>query len=264
VRNTLLSLCSGCLLLGAGAGAAAAKEGKAAEAAPVDTAADVSAVKDKLKLLTDGKKHYFALVPFGPSEHVYYGDGKVFHAQRIIGGGKDGTTSFEFNFWEPRVNQGRTVELKAGKYSVTCDKRETALTLVPDAEAKGILAAAKFFTPRWKHKAHALARDDRGVYYYVDQAREPADSKVFRLFSGPKGGMKPLKMTNVVSDSEGEIFTTPAGDLRLILDRGETAWVQGKKRTLLTNLNIEDNPLVIYNDLGVYVGQRLGTPCDDL
>jgi hypothetical protein len=27
---------------------------------------------------------------------------------------------------------------------------------------------------------------------------------------------------------------------------------------------IEDNRVFIYTDLGVYAGQRLGTPCDDL
>ena len=42
------------------------------------------------------------------------------------------------------------------------------------------------------------------------------------------------KMTNAVSDSEGEIFTTRAGDLRLVIDRQKTSeWVQGGKKTVL-------------------------------
>ena len=94
--------------------------------------------------------------------------------------------------------------------------------------------------------------------------REPEDSKAFRLFAGPKGNLKPLKMTNVVSDSEGEIFSTRTGSLRLVLNKDDYAWVNGKEHLKLVPVPIEDNHVLIYTDLGVYTGQRLGTPCDDL
>ncbi len=84
----------------------------------------------------------------------------------------------------------------------------------------------------------------------------------FRLYSGPRGSMKPLKMVNVVSDSEGDIFSTKSGELRLVLDKKESAWVQKGKRQQLKSLPVEDNVALIYSDLGVYVGQPLGTPCD--
>jgi hypothetical protein len=263
VRSSALLLLPGLLTLGATA-ASAAKPDKA-DKGPPDAEADVTAVKDKLKLLTDGKKHYVAVVPFGPSEHFYYGDGKSFYAQRVFGSSSSGTESFDFTFWEPRVKAAwqASFQFKDSKYEMLCEDRKTELKPVPDAESKELLAAAKFFTPRWKHQGHALARDDRGVYYFVDKVRDPK-SKVYRLYSGPKGAMKPLKMTNVVSDSEGEIFATPAGELRLVLDRSQTAWIKGKKRTQLINLPVEDNHVLIYTDLGVYTGQRLGTPCDDL
>jgi hypothetical protein len=35
-------------------------------------------------------------------------------------------------------------------------------------------------------------------------------------------------------------------------------------RILLISLPLDDNRVLIYTDLGVYAGQRLGTPCDDL
>jgi hypothetical protein len=35
-------------------------------------------------------------------------------------------------------------------------------------------------------------------------------------------------------------------------------------RILLVGLPLDDNRVLIYTDLGVYAGQRLGTPCDDL
>jgi hypothetical protein len=239
-----------------------------AQQAPAEPVVDVVAVKDKLRILTDGKKHYLALIPFDDSgwTHVYYGDGKTFHALRIIGSGASGKESFDLTFWEPRVKARyqASVEFRGGKYGVQCDTRKTELTAVPEPESTAMIAGATFHKPLWRFRAFALARDDRGNYYYVDRQREPEDSLNFRLFSGPRGSLKPLKMVNVVSDSEGQIFSTKAGDLRLVLDRKEAAWVKGKARTKLTPLPIEDNAALIYTDLGAYTGQRLGTPCDDL
>jgi hypothetical protein len=234
---------------------------------PSEPALDVATVKDKLVVLHDGKKHYLALVPFAESwDHVYYGDGKTFHQQRIAGYGASGKESFDLTFWEPRVKARwmASIDFKGGKYTVQCDTRKTELTPLPETEAAVIIGAASFHKPLWRHRAFALARDDRGTYFYVDRQREPEDSLNFRLFSGPRGSLKPLKMVNVVSDSEGQIFSTKTGDLRLVLDRKEAAWVKGKARTTLVPLPIEDNAQLIYTDLGAYVGQRLGTPCDDL
>ena len=232
---------------------------------------DVGPVKDKLEILSDGKQHYLALIPFDQGSdaawtHVYYGDGKSFYALRIIGSGANGRESFDFTFWEPRVKARYQAEVsfKAGKYEVQCDTRQTELAPLPRSEAVAMIAAATFHKPLWRFHAFALARDDRGTYYYVDRQREPEDSLNFRLYSGPRGAVKPLKMVNVVSDSEGKIFSTKSGDLRLVLDRHEAAWVKGKARTTLVPLPIEDNAPLIYGDLGAYTGQRLGTPCDDL
>jgi hypothetical protein len=229
-------------------------------------AADISAVKDKLKILTDGKRHFVAVVPFGPSEHLYYGDGKALFAQRVFGSSSSGTESFDFTFWEPRVKARyqASFEFRDGKFQVQCEERKTVFTPLPDEESRAMLEKARFFAPRWQHRAHALARDERGTYYYVDRLREPEDSKSFRIFAGLKGSIRRLKMVNVVSDSEGEVFATRSGDLRLVLARNEVTWVQGKKRTKLIPLPVEDNHVLIYTDLGVYTGERLGTPCDDL
>jgi hypothetical protein len=223
--------------------------------------------KEKLLVLSDGKQHFVAIVPFGETmDHLYYGDGKTFWAQRVIGGSSSGTESFDRVFWEPRVNARwkASVNLKEAKYSVQCDDRATELRLLPDAERTALLAEARFFAPRWKHRAYALARDNQGKYYYVDKIRQPEESRSFRLYVGNKGSLKLQKMINVVSDSEGDIFATKSGSLRLILDKHETTWVAGKKKTPLISLPVEDNVILIYTDLGAYTGQRLGTPCDDL
>jgi hypothetical protein len=228
---------------------------------------DLGPAKDKLLVLSDGKKHFVAVVPFGDTfEHLYYGDGKTFWAQRVVGGGSSGTESLDRVFWEPRVDAPwkASFDLKDGKYTVQCDDRKIELRPVPEAERAGLLGEARFFEPRWKHQAYALARDSQGKYYYVDKVRKPEQSRSFRLFVGMKGSLKPQKMINVVSDSEGDIFATKSGSLRLILDKHETTWIAGKKKTALINLPIEDNHVLIYTDLGAYTGQRLGTPCDDL
>lgn len=260
------------VLLAACGGSAAPHGG--ATAGPPATAdrVDISPVRADLEVYTDGQGHMIALVEPDPERKVpddlrlFYGDGKTFHAQRRFGGGRNGDESFDSTFWEPRVDSGWKANFgyKDGKYKVQCDDRTTELTVVPKEEAQKILDEATFLKTRWKRKAHALARDNSGTYYYVDRAREPEDSKDYRIFRGPKGGLKPLRMTNVVSDTEGDIFVTKAGRLRLVLDRRETVWLEGKRQTKLTPLDPGDNHVLIYSELGVYEGEPLGTPCDDL
>jgi hypothetical protein len=232
---------------------------------------DIAPYREKMRVLTDGKGHYLALLPFtysdGPDTGwMFYGDGKTFYAQRRYGGGRNGNESFDTGFWEPRVAGGYKAQLsyKDKKYSLQCDERKTDLTPVDKAATQEMLGSAKFMKARWKRKAYALARDNSGTYYYVDKAREPEENKDFRVFRGPKGAIKPLKMTNVVSDVAGDIFVTKAGKLRLVLDKNETSWLEGSKVIKLTPLNIEENHVLVYNELGVYSGEALGTPCDDL
>jgi len=83
-----------------------------------------------------------------------------------------------------------------------------------------------------------------------------------RIFVGPKGGLKELPMTNIVSDSVGEIYSTKKGELRFIVSQNAAQWVRGAVKTELTIVPVEDNVKMIYGDLGVYEG-TLGTPCDE-
>src|SRR5262249_10965891 len=138
---------------------------------------------------------------------------------------------------------------REGKAEVHCEERKTEVTRLGDTEASAMLQAAKFHKPRWKFRAYAIARDKTGKYYYVDRQREPEDNRNFRLFAGPRGSLKPLKMTNVVSDSEGDIFSTKSGQLRLVLGKKESSWIQGKNETKLLLLPLEDNVVLIYRDL---------------
>jgi hypothetical protein len=235
--------------------------------------ADVSAYKDHLKVLTDGKGHFAALLPFTISDSddtgyfFYSGDGgKTFFAQRRTSGGKDGNKQFNFMFWDPR-STGSSLYYTDKKYTLSCDKRSTAMTALSKEDAQKLLAGAKFMNVKWKRRAYTLARDNNGVYYYVDQAREPEGNKDFHVFKGPKGAVKQQEMVNVVSDGEGNIFVTKNGKLRLVLDKHETSWIQGAgKPTPLTPLDLDMyvNSILVYTELGAYTGDTLGTPCDDL
>jgi len=251
----------------AGGKALAAGVDKAAAHESDASAVDISQVKKDLVVLSDGKQHYVAIVPFEDIyTHFYYGDGKRFYAQRVSGGGSNGKEAWDRIFWEPRVNEPWKggIGFRKGAYTVQCGDRATEFKPLEAEEQAKILGSASFFKTLWIHRAYALARDNKGNYYYVDRLREPEDNKTFRLFAGTRGNLKLLKMTNVVSDSQGDIFTTKKGELRLVLDRKKPSWFAGKSETELISLPLEENRIMIYSDLGVYAGQRLGTPCDDL
>lgn len=239
-------------------------------AAPAETLEVTDKAKEKMVVLTDGKGHYVSVIPWGREDDrlFYAGDGKKFYSVPIVGGGSEQGKRFNIVFVDPRYyiqfNWRTDLTFLEGKYTLSCGPRKVSLDPVDPAKAKDMIAAASFAPSPRKYRAYALARDTRGVYYYVDRGARPGTEKQFRLFVGPKGGLKPQKMTNVVSDSEGDIFSTKTGSLRLILSKNESSWLQNEKPTKLTIVPVEDNAAMIYTELGVYTGERLGTPCDDL
>jgi len=264
--KTLSSVVVLSILLG-GAQAALATPTVTGDPPPVD----ISAYKDKLVVWTDGKSHYLAMVMTSHDPPYFWSaDGKKFYAIRTIAGGSEGGDEnllrLSRTFWDPRQANSEADARwtkESGKMIVECADRKATLDKAPDG--KKIIEGAKFFKQLWPRKAYALVRDTTGKYYYVDNLREPENAKSFRLFVGPKGAMKLAKMKNVVSDSEGDVFSTMTGDLRLILGKKDSSWIAGaaKPKQLLW-VPIEDNATMIYTDLGVYTGERFGTPCDEL
>jgi len=257
--------------------------GSVAQGAPAgkndDTIEVDAATRNKMMACTDGKSHYILVGPHELVIHtLYYGDGKSlrFNAvPREPHGMLSGT-----NFPDPRfylktananfrgvdVRNYSEVEIDSSKQTcaVRCGARTTPLTFLPAEKVRELVKNASFGPNPQKYVPYGLARDDRGTYYYVDHGPTEKTEKDFRLFVGPKGGMKLMKMTNVVSDSEGDIFSTPSGSLRLILEKNQSLWVEGDKRSDLKVIPTDANLQMIYNDLGIYAGQRMGTPCDDL
>jgi hypothetical protein len=243
---------------------------------------------EKTGVCTDGKNHYVVVAPSEKQlTQLYYGDGKTFYRVPLPPWVLTGDSFFEPRFFAKTKNSNfrgldmrmfASVEYDAKKAtcSASCGERRTELTILGEDEKKALLLAkASFQPPLATRFPHHLARDDEGRYFYVDKGNTPETEKSFRLYVGPKGGMKLQKMTNAVADTEGEIFTTKSGSLRYVTDRSHPpVWIQGKKKITLTVVPIEsrdpktDEPInnyqLIYNDLGVYLGQKLGNPCDDL
>ncbi|MBI5542290.1 MAG: hypothetical protein HY901_00250 [Deltaproteobacteria bacterium] len=144
---------------------------------------------------------------------------------------------------------------------VRCGARTGTWTLLDAAATRGFLALP-FEAPLLKREPHGLARDSKGTYYYVDRGITPETSRSFRLFVGPKGSLKQQKMLDVVADSEGELFASKNGKLRLLLGKQAASWIDGPRTQALQWVPVQENLSMIYGDLGVYVGEKLGMPCD--
>lgn len=150
------------------------------------------------------------------------------------------------------------------KCLLQCGSREIQLSQLDASEKAKALSGVAYGPAPWQREPYALARDSRGRYYYVDHGTTAETQKDFRLYRGKRGRMKQLNMRDVVSDSEGEIFESSGGQLRLIVDKDKAQWVTSGKRRNLQRLPLVENLALIYNELAIYLGQPLGTPCDDL
>lgn len=221
----------------------------------------------------DGKHHLVV----GPTDSetyagVSYGEGQTLYRQpdrRYLGGG----WFFEPRYPNPKHNDNfRGYDLRVFSYVETeddeqcklhCGERTVALTPVTGAEKVSFLDAASWKPLPDPRYPHALARDKRGIYYYVDKGATPETAKDFRLYIGPQGRLRLQKMKDIVADSEGEIFASVKGKLKLYLGKDDAEWLSHGRSQKLTRVSIDQNLPLIYNQLGVYLGEPLYTPCDD-
>jgi hypothetical protein len=231
---------------------------------------DVKPMIEKLDVYKDDVGNYLVTpkplaIKDDAEKWLFYGTGKAMYLQRVIGSGSSGD-ELTWAVWSPRVKglamahitnttKGAEVRCKAGR-----DNHQKLVPLAPD-QAKAVLTKATFYPPLWEHSAHFLARDDDGVYFYVDIRREEYGGKGHRVFMGKKGSMKQLSMTNIVSDSAGEIYSTKSGELKIVTGSdGKAYWKKGGKKVELVVLELGNNRYVIYRDLGIY--GSLGVVCD--
>jgi hypothetical protein len=197
---------------------------------------------------------------------VFVGDGKTMYQQRVVSSSVIGG-QYAWSVWAPRA-QGlpqAQISIDANGADVRCKvgaDGHTKLVALPADQAKALLRKATFLPPLWERMAHFLARDEDGTYYFVDELRPESGGKGYRVFVGKKGAMKELAMTNVASDSAGEVYATKTGELKIVSGTdGKAFWKKGARKTELINLPLEKNRYLIYRELGIY--GRLGALCDD-
>jgi hypothetical protein len=232
---------------------------------------------EKTAVCTDGKGHYVVVAPHeNNGTQLFYGDGKKFVQVAEPPFGLSGTDFLDPRFFNKTANSNfrgtdfrvySAVELDGEKKTcaVRCGERTTPFTRVDPEKAVPLLKGGTYEPNPQKYVPYALLRDTKGNYYLVERGFAPEDEKSFRVHVGPKGSLKLQEMKDIVSDSEGQIFSTKKGDLRLVVDKAVAPmWIEGtKKKVELRVVPITENLRMIYNELGVYAGARLGTPCDD-
>jgi hypothetical protein len=262
-RGTLSACAVGIALIALGAMAATA----AAEPAPKPV--DIKPLRSKATVLQDAQGGTYVVFR-GDERKLFYGPtAKQLYEQVVIGSGSNGE-AFDLSTWAPRLSDMHYASFayKDDKtYLKSCDGKDDAvLTELTGDKANAILDKAAFLSSAILHVPHLLARDDSGVYYYVDRIAKAYGGKGYRVYIGKKGAMKLLPLTDVASDSAGEVFSTKTGDLRLVRhteDRKDTmTWVKGEKRMDLVFLDTDVNSAVIFRDLGIYT--FLGTLCDNI
>lgn len=225
---------------------------------------------ERTAVCSDSKNHVVAIAPLNDS--IAYGDGKKL--TRFPWPGYPVPPHYGY-FLDPRHDNPKasprglrpysSATFDAGKKQceIRCGIRTVRLDAMAPQQAKEVLLAATYTDPPKHRVPHALARDTKGIYYMVDKS-EAAGARDFNLYVGPKGNLKLQKMTNVVADSEGEVFSTKTGSLRFVIGKNEASWIRGKASTNLLRVPVAEDLPMIYEELGPYVGLKLGTPCDDL
>ena len=212
----------------------------------------------------------------GKEQRIFYGTGrdKNLYDQILEGGGGRNGDAWHVSVAAPRASypfMGAVGRREDGTFFRSCGGSDTItevqLTQITGDKAKEILDKWKFLTTSMIRKSYLLARDDRGVYYYVDMLRPIYGGSGHRVFVGKKGALKQLALTDVTSDSAGDVFSTKTGDLRLVhtregSDKPAAQWIRGEKKSDLIYLDLYMNQPVIYRDLGIY--KIPGTICGNI
>lgn len=213
-------------------------------------------------------------ISYGTTETVYYspqdyqvGRGWFFDPRQQNEGNSRNFRGFDLRFFSH-------VDVEGDSCQLTCGERESAWTLLSNEEARTVIRGAESRPTPFDREPYALARDRRGIYYYVDRGNTPETRRDFHVYRGRRGQMERLQMTDIVSDSEGEIFATASGSLRLLVDseEGDTQieengvgahWIERDRPKELRRIPIAENYKLIMEELGVYLGERFELPCDD-
>ncbi len=236
---------------------------RTAAAEPKPKPVEIKDIRDKLLVFSDDDGAIYVALP-GRDGRLWYGlaKSKKLYEQIVTGRSSDGSTgAWDLAVWAPRVPELRPGSVyrdtDGTMYRYCGTDTKTVLTEITGDKAKAILDKFTFWSTAMIRRPHFLARDDMGVYYYVDVIRNEYGGKGYRVFVGKKGAMKQRPLTDIATDSAGDIFATKTGDLRIVRDTSDSnkatiTWVKGAKRTPLSPLDTDINSVLIYKELGVY------------
>lgn len=244
-----------------------------AAAEPRPKPVDIKPFRDRLLVLQDADGGTYIVLP-GSDSKVFYGVGgknKKVYEQVVTGRSADRSKgSWDIAVWAPRVPklQPGSIQKKAdGSFVKWCGSDvQVGLSELTGDKAGAIIDKASFLTTAMTRRPHLLARDDSAVYYYVDVIRDQYGGKGYRVFIGRKGAMKQRPLTDVATDTGGDVFATKTGDLRIVRDvsdgKSTVTWVKGGKRSPLVWLDTDASSALIFKDLGVY--GFTGSICENL
>lgn len=249
-----------------------------ARADPAPKPVDITDMKEKMQLFKDADGGiYVVFNERDKDRRVFYGTGrdKILYDQLLEGGGGRDGDAWHVSVAAPRASypfMGAIGRRKDDTYFRSCgggaEIKDVELTQIAGDKAKEILDKWKFVTTSMIRKPYLIARDDRGVYYYVDVLRPVYGGSGHRVFVGKKGALKRMALTDVTSDSAGDVFSTKTGDLRLVKtiadgkDKPTAQWIRGEKKSELIYLDIYMNQPLIFRDLGLY--KIPGTICGNI
>ena len=209
---------------------------------------------------TDGKGNYVGAVPTLSGKMVA-GTTKGLFLQRVYGGGTDGKGGFDHSFWDPR-GRNNSFTREGDRFSLRCGDISVPLQTVSAAQAKRLFAKTPVYDVRWQRVAHALARDEEGIYYFVDRLRNEKAEPDYRLYVGQRGKVSVYAAQLLASDAAGEIFQFGGSRLSVSARDGKAEIRHGETVRPLIFLDMERHASLAYGALGAYRGESLGTPCD--
>jgi len=237
---------------------------------PKPTTIDVKPFRAKLLVFEDAQGGTYLVLPGASDSRVWFAkNGKTAYEQIVVTRFSDeGAGTWSYGVWAPRISGLSPASIQRepdGNFNRFCgDDNKLPLKAVAADRAKQVIDKLTFMTSAITRRAHLFARDDAAVYYYVDMVAKTYGGAGYRVFVGKKGAMKQMPLTDVASDSAGEVYSTKNGDIRIVTENGKSTatWIKGEKRKELSVLDLDVNSHIIYSELGVY--EFLGTVCDEL
>lgn len=247
--------------------------------------------RDDVQVVHDGKGHYIAFTPHRlvqtadgkrheSSAQLYVGDRKHFWLVPTVRHAKDdGSVDFDYQFEDfrfPSTPTGRGYgeqffERTGNTFKVRCGGEERSFLPASEKDRAAIAGTAVFTLHPPGRIPYALLRDDGGNYYYIDRSPDVSRPYDRILFMGRRGRMAKVALKDVLIDDIGELYVGRKGTLRLDLGREPRAiWKTKKGDTELTIVGVGILELyardglkkLVYTELGVFLGKKIGTPCD--